>query len=417
MSPRSPFTKTDSPPPEEPIQFHNWFVWVEQRRSLVTSRLPCDLSNGEFIVVWEGPDDDGYGIYARRFSAVAVGQGAEFQVNTFTSNDQQSPAVTSLKDGGYVIVWQSRGQDGDSDGIFARRYDASGVAQDKSEFQVNSYTIGAQANPAIVGLSDGGFVVTWDSNNNQDGGEDGTGIYAKRFDANGLTLGTEFRVNTNTNTTTDNQLVNPAISALHDGSYVITWQRSNGSQLADIYAQIFHGITVQTPTLNQQPLTILQSEKLVFRNSILNASDNYVDNSTLLFEVSAIDNCQFELISQPGIAIAYFIQQQVIVGDVQLIHDGSIQAPSYLMSVSNGYLSTTPQRATIHFNIHSNSNKNSIRNSAIIGGVIGGTALTCCIGLVVIVGLTIIVTKMKRKSGEDLEKDNIEKIIDVTVHY
>ena len=40
-------------------------------------------------------------------------QAGEFHVNTYTTNDQLTPAVTGLADGGYVIVWHSWSQDGD----------------------------------------------------------------------------------------------------------------------------------------------------------------------------------------------------------------------------------------------------------------------------------------------------------------
>jgi hypothetical protein len=44
----------------------------------------------------------------------------EFQVNTWTTDYQGSPSITSLFDGGFVVVWQSLRQDGPGFGVFGR---------------------------------------------------------------------------------------------------------------------------------------------------------------------------------------------------------------------------------------------------------------------------------------------------------
>jgi len=83
----------------------------------------------------------------------------EFQVNTYTSDNQYYPSTTALADGGFVVTWQSDGQDGSSYGIYAQRYDANGNTQG-SEFRVNTYTSNNQSNPSITALNDGGFVLS-----------------------------------------------------------------------------------------------------------------------------------------------------------------------------------------------------------------------------------------------------------------
>ena len=60
-------------------------------------------------------------------------------VNTFTTSNQNNPAVAIDADGDFVVTWQSSDQDGDGNGIYAQRYNASGVAQG-SEFLVNTFT-------------------------------------------------------------------------------------------------------------------------------------------------------------------------------------------------------------------------------------------------------------------------------------
>ena len=50
--------------------------------------------------------------------------GNEFQVNTYTPNNQLFPAVAADSDGNFVVAWQSEGQDGSSNGVFAQRFAA-----------------------------------------------------------------------------------------------------------------------------------------------------------------------------------------------------------------------------------------------------------------------------------------------------
>lgn len=80
-----------------------------------------------------------------------------FKINSYTSEDQNNPAIAVLSNGGYVIVWQSEFQDGSGLGIFGQRISSSG-AKEGHEFQVNTYTQNNQRNAAIASILDGGFV-------------------------------------------------------------------------------------------------------------------------------------------------------------------------------------------------------------------------------------------------------------------
>jgi hypothetical protein len=132
------------------------------------------------VVVWadESQDGDSFGVFGRRYLIVAGPVGAEFQINSFTAGFQVSPTVTVAADSGFVMAWQSFNQDGDQSGIFGQRYNALNRTVG-GEFQVNSYTTGAQVGPAIAGDVDGDFVVVWTSDD-QDGSD--TGIFGQRFD-------------------------------------------------------------------------------------------------------------------------------------------------------------------------------------------------------------------------------------------
>jgi Ca2+-binding RTX toxin-like protein len=187
--------------------------------------------DGDFVVVWTsfGQDGEGYGIYAQRFNASGVAQGTEFRVNTTTAGDQQHASVAMDSDGDFVVLWESY-ESGKGYDIYAQRYSAAGVAQG-TEFQINSPDPGAQRFGSVAMDADGDFVSTW-SSLNQDG--DGYGIYAQRYSAAGVPQGGEFRVNT----TTANNQRNSSVAMDAAGNFVIAWTSIQGSQ-EDIFLQLY----------------------------------------------------------------------------------------------------------------------------------------------------------------------------------
>ena len=86
----------------------------------------------------------------------------ETLVNTTTANDQIQPTITALTDGGWVVSWSSLGQDGSDYGVYQQRYSAAGATVG-SETRVNTTTTSSQDQPTIAALTDGGWVVSWES--------------------------------------------------------------------------------------------------------------------------------------------------------------------------------------------------------------------------------------------------------------
>src|SRR6188474_2582921 len=109
--------------------------------------------------------------YMLRYDASGHSVGRETLVNTTTTNDQLWPEITGLGSGGYVVTWMSYGQDGSDHGVYAQLYDANGTALG-GETRVNTTTANQQNYPAVAALSDGGYVITWMSNL-QDGENNG----------------------------------------------------------------------------------------------------------------------------------------------------------------------------------------------------------------------------------------------------
>lgn len=148
---------------------------------------------------------------------------AEFQVNGDAAGPQWSPTIGSDADGNFVVAWESGDwhgtsvePDGDASGVFARRFGADGTALG-GDFQVNAYTTGAQRSPSIAVGSDGSFVLVW-SSEQQDGS--GSGVFGRRYDPVGNAVGGEFQVNSYT--TGDQR--GPRVRMAADGSFAVVWQ-------------------------------------------------------------------------------------------------------------------------------------------------------------------------------------------------
>ncbi len=178
-------------------------------------------ARGNFVIAWTSVGQEGggtpfsNGVFARRFAADGSALGDEFQVNTFVLAGQARPSVAATPDGRFVIAWQSNTQDGDGLGIFARRFGADGLP-DGAEEQVNVNAIGDQDAAAVAVDDAGNYVVAWQSAQ-QDGS--GLGVYARAFGADGATLTGEIRVNT---FTAGNQQ-SPSVAVPPGGGFVVAY--------------------------------------------------------------------------------------------------------------------------------------------------------------------------------------------------
>jgi hypothetical protein len=152
----------------------NTYISSNQQAPSVTA-----LADGGWLVTWSstGQDGSGWGIYQQRYNANGSLRGTEQRVNTYISSNQQAPSITALADGGWLVTWTSSGQDGSGRGIYQQRYNADGSLRG-SEQKVNTYTTNGQLEPSVTALADGGWVVTWNSTG-QDGS--GYGVYQQRY--------------------------------------------------------------------------------------------------------------------------------------------------------------------------------------------------------------------------------------------
>jgi flagellin-like hook-associated protein FlgL len=91
------------------------------------------------------------------------------------------------------------------------------------EFQVNTHTTGDQIEPSITALSNGGYVIAWSDGSGRDG--DLQGIFAQVYGSNGNPLGSEFQVNSHTASVQSA----PSITSLNDSGFVVIYHSNGGS--------------------------------------------------------------------------------------------------------------------------------------------------------------------------------------------
>ena len=188
----------------------------EQRVATYATKEQSDpdmtgLPDGGWIVTWEARDQAGNaGIYQQRFDSNGLALGGEQRVNTNLAGSRANPEVTALPDGGWLVTWESIPQPGNVGyGIFQQRFGANGQVLG-GEQQVSSLTPAHGSSANVTTLSGGGWVVTWESYG-QDG--DGYGVYQRHYDSHGSAKGSEELVNT----TTAGGQKQPSVTGLKDG--------------------------------------------------------------------------------------------------------------------------------------------------------------------------------------------------------
>lgn len=146
--------------------------------------------------------------------------------------------------------------------------------------QVNTSTSNYQINPVISKLEGGGYVVVWESNST-----DGSsyGIYAQKYMTDGNVSGDNFRVNV---LTTNNQSFPAVAGRKIAGStdYAIVWSdNSDGTTNYDIYMQIYK---------NNNPL--LTYDLLI--NNATQSADSSRNNDQLYPKVAGLSNGNYVVV-------------------------------------------------------------------------------------------------------------------------
>ena len=131
-----------------------------------------------------------------------------------------SPVVAALSTGGYVSVYNGDDTvDASKESLYFNIYDADGTEIVAAE-QANSTSVIHMRNSSVIGLHDGGFIVSW---HDRDGGNS----FWRRFDENGNAVTNEIDVSLGV--FGENAAEGSALQVmqLDDGNLVVAWIATN----------------------------------------------------------------------------------------------------------------------------------------------------------------------------------------------
>jgi hypothetical protein len=153
--------------------------------------------------------------------------GADFLVNTPpTAGEQAYPAVARNDSGSVVVVWTDDGTT-NAAGVYARRCNASGVAQGVPLLVADGTDVDLGTDPAVAMDSAGNFVIAWTADND---------VYGRSYNASGTPRGNAFMVNVDTDDTQER----PGIAMADNGSFAVVWTRQLAWDDMDAYARWFN---------------------------------------------------------------------------------------------------------------------------------------------------------------------------------
>jgi hypothetical protein len=189
---------------------YTWLTTTDRVVSAPTNHFQINpsvavLNNSNVVVVWSSFDEAGSNslqdVYAKILSPAGQTVSNEFLVNQFTSYNQRTPAVAALANGGFVVTWVSEQQRTAASSIDNPIYVAGGAAS----VSTNENTIAADQNINYYVNSSSSLVPSVD-------------IYARLYQGNGAPASGEFLVDTDSN-----PCANPAVAAASDGSFMVAW--------------------------------------------------------------------------------------------------------------------------------------------------------------------------------------------------
>ncbi|MFO0828132.1 MAG: hypothetical protein U0572_08275 [Phycisphaerales bacterium] len=154
---------------------------------------------------------------------------SHFRASSFSLSAQHEACAGNFSgDDAMVVAWTSKRQQGGLAGIYAQRFDRDGVAVG-GETQVNLWTGSQKAAPTVAGRPDGALIA-WASFA-QDG--DAGAIIARVFDRS-FNGGDEFLVNESTR----GDQHDPVASTDGSGSTLVAWVSEDGADVASIRGRV-----------------------------------------------------------------------------------------------------------------------------------------------------------------------------------
>jgi predicted phosphodiesterase len=200
-------------------RFSNYSVASDSLGRQANPAVSMDAT-GRFVVVWQEDIDniDSSAIYMRGFDSNGLEFFSERTANSVPEGHKHNPDVEALSNGVFVVAWEGDQDRGGPPRVYMRGFNFSGTATESfAEEAVSTSDSGRQLDPAICKLTDGNFVVAWED----DGGRMGASeIYISGFDSTGLQYFRQKAAGSAGNA----QQYNPAIASDEDGSFTVAWQ-------------------------------------------------------------------------------------------------------------------------------------------------------------------------------------------------
>ncbi|NQU48346.1 MAG: hypothetical protein HQ519_06840, partial [Planctomycetes bacterium] len=228
--------------------------------------------DGRLMVAWDSRRQEGgtFGVFARSFDAAGNALSHELHVNQTVAGMQHKPSVAIDADGSAWFAWESHGQDGSGSSVVARKFElqngeyvatsaeipvntqrqddqtspvlaantqgdvlavfANQIDEDvqgparfglrarllnsaATEQVISEVAVGSDTLPSLTALADGSFLVTWARSH----ADQHSGIYARHLNADGTAIGKEFRLSNNPSA------IEPSIDALTSGEFLAAW--------------------------------------------------------------------------------------------------------------------------------------------------------------------------------------------------
>jgi hypothetical protein len=186
--------------------------------------VSCD-GEGNFVIAWRDKRDQGFHVYAQRYSEDGMPVGSNFLVKDEGVGDYP-PSVDCDMDGNFVITWSAKRYSGYA--VLAKLYWSDGNPAGNN-FEVHLDERG-DSHPDVTMFEPGGFVLAWEDTKHSER----TDIYAQLYSRNARPIGDNVRVNHAGDTTAQ---LKPSVASNDSGDFVIAWaDRRTGDDIR-LYAQ------------------------------------------------------------------------------------------------------------------------------------------------------------------------------------
>lgn len=166
--------------------------------------------------------------------------GSEFRINSYQDNWQRDSNVLALKNGGFLVTWESYLNNYDDSDVAAtyvgaQFYDANGQPSG-SEILLRGINGGYSGTPQATQLANGNIVVTWAETLDDAIFTNGTHILAQIFSPTGAAVSGAFQVDT----VSSFKAIAPDVVASADGGFIVSFGIDDaGPNFDEVYARAY----------------------------------------------------------------------------------------------------------------------------------------------------------------------------------